>query len=292
MRNKSTFASFLRINWMPIATVLGLGVGVVGIAISIYLYDPATRQPRVLDDPDRIPIIKSDLFPHSSLKVTTPENVVVNGDVTVMKVYFWNAGNQSIKPENILDPPLRLSLNDPDARILDCKMVKISRRQTNINVQRSQELPSNELLVTFSILEQNDGVGCQIIYEGNPSAEPVVIGSIEGVPSGVENIRRANTMARGRFWGEMLRLLPIYLILMTSIIVIKIVLNKLDLRRSSRSDNQTLVQPARRGKVVHALSYVVVGIITLLLVFFCFIVVPMELARTNLMKEVPPNIKF
>ena len=101
--------------------------GVVAVTIFIYFYNPtAERVPTLLVDPVRTTIINSTEFSSSSLKVMKNDNNLIKGDVTALRVYFWNAGKQSIKPENILQP-LILSLNDVGGEILDYKILKVSR---------------------------------------------------------------------------------------------------------------------------------------------------------------------
>ena len=193
--------------------LLGIGVSiagaVVGIAISIYFSTPAVeRVPTLLVDPVRTTIINSKFFPDSSLKVTRADNVLVQGDVTAVHVYFWNAGKQSIKPENILQR-VTLTLNDVNGEILNYKILKVSRPNVvKIDLKPTGNNPARDLVFEFNILEENDGFTCQIIYAGDPSAAVTVFGVVEGV----KKINTNENLTADRVWSEMVRLLPRFFI--------------------------------------------------------------------------------
>jgi hypothetical protein len=158
--------------------ILWLVFGAVAVMIFIYFYNPAAKRvPTLLVDPVRTTIINSSEFPNSLLKVIKNDNTPIKGDVTALRVYFWNAGKQSINSENVLQP-LTLSLNDVGGEILDYKILRVSRPDSvKINLTPSNKTPIKDLLLEFNVLEENDGFSCQVIYAGKPSAQMEVLRS-------------------------------------------------------------------------------------------------------------------
>jgi hypothetical protein len=281
---------------------LGLLCGVVGIIIAIYAYNPVPqRVPNLVVDPVRTTIINSKMFPGSSLKVIRGDNVVVKDDVTALRFYFWNSGKQSIKPDNILQS-LSMSLNDANAEILDYKVLKVSRPDViKIRLTPSDNNPSRELLLTFNILEENDGFTCQIIYAGNPSAELETSGVIEGV----RRINGNETVSGGRFWSELLRLLPIYLVVVVGIAVFiylafrGVVWLLFTKKEKGQAEGRTDIAETageqkpkpRKYYVVRAVSLLLAVGLILYVVYALFIHLPEESARSRVLESVPSTIK-
>ncbi len=283
--------SFFMKNWM---SLLGIVTSVISIVIALYLYNPvAERVPTLLVDPLRTTIIDSKLFPNSSLKVIQGNNVIVQDDVTALRFYFWNAGKQSIKQENVLRP-LTVFLNDPAGKILDFKILKVSRPDVvNVKLTPSNKNPEKELLLEFNILEENDGIACQIIYAGNPSAELTPSGVVEGV----RRISSNETVSGGQFWSELLRLLPIYLAVIMGIILFILFIGlafRIMRWRGFIMDKTDIAQGTSYEfvrYVARALPYLVVGAIIIFIVFTLFILIPRESAQVNVVKAVPTSIK-
>jgi hypothetical protein len=93
--------------------------------------------------------------------------------------YFFNQGELTILDRDVYNKPLRVRLNNKDARILDFRILKISREETGIALQTDST--NNQINISFEALEENDGFTAQVIYEGELNTRPVIRGGIEGV---------------------------------------------------------------------------------------------------------------
>jgi len=172
-------AQLLRDNWLAIALALA------GVASSYYFYlrGQEVRQPVFVVDPVRAYIFDSEAA-SDGLRVIAPQSddlkdtAVIEGDVTALRFYFWNAGNRPIRKEDILRR-LRLSLGDDQAQVLSVRLLKVSR--ADIVDARLFSEEDRSVAVDFRILEQGDGFSGQIIFAGDPAAQLSVDGVIEGV---------------------------------------------------------------------------------------------------------------
>ena len=297
MTERSKLPRYLLKDWTG---KLGLVFGAVGIIISLYsILSQAHRVPNLVVDPARITIVNSKLFPNSSLKVTKGDNAVVKDDVTALRVFFWNSGNQSIKSENVIQP-LTISLNDANAEILDYKILKVSRPDVvKISVAPSEKSPIRELLFSFNILEKDDGFFCQIIYSGNPSVEVKTFGAIEGV----KQINSNKTVSGGGFWSNLLRLLPICLIAIAGVAVF-IYWRRIRFLSRGKTEGEkpfaeaeavqkevvTTVKPWKYHTVRTLLLLLSIGFI-LYVVFAFYIYLPKESDQSSVLETVPSSIK-
>ena len=173
--------TFLRHNWLGLVGIL---LGVVGLYGTYYFYHLSNeaREPVFVIDPDRTEIVSAQRIANAPIKVLRRNGTQITGDLYAVRFYFWNAGKRPIMGPEVLDT-LQIVLQDPGVEILDYKVLKVSRPVARVHVVRSMSTgPLKTLTVTFSILEQNDGLSGQLIYEGGRTAPLVMAGTIEGVP--------------------------------------------------------------------------------------------------------------
>ncbi|MCW7467822.1 hypothetical protein [Leptospira levettii] len=154
------------------------------LAIYFYLESKREREPYFISSNYNEPILKNyriDSEEDLGLKIilkTDKKNKFIQGDIYSSKVFFWNNGKESIKNENILQ---KLKIYPKgDSQILGVRILKESRLEItkfNINLNKI----SNEIYLSFRILEQNDGATIQIIYNGEESEKFLIKGIIESV---------------------------------------------------------------------------------------------------------------
>jgi hypothetical protein len=267
--------------------LLGIGVSVAGAAISVYLYNPtAERVPTFVIDPVRTPIVSSKFFPDSALKVTRANNLPIQGDVTAVRISFWNDGKQSIKPDNILQG-LTLTLNDVNGEILDYKVLKVSRPDVvKIVLKASDKNPARDLMLEFNILEKDDGFTCQIIYEGDPSAALTVFGVVEGV----KTIKSNETLTGDRVWKEMRR--PIFIIVL--IVGPLIIWNAVStVFRIARWRENLIINADKSVKyyVARFIPHLSLVVLFVTIILMLFVALAREYARANIMEAVPQSIR-
>ncbi len=163
-------------------------VGAIGAGVSVYFYSESreARDPVFIVDPNRTEIISHARVEAAPIRVLRHDGRAVMGDLSALRFYFWNAGKTSIRPPNILDT-IRITLEEP-ADIVDYKILKRSRPITGIDLRPHRAGGRvNTLTLTFAILEHDDGMAGQIIYEGANVAPLRIAGVIEGVPAGVRD---------------------------------------------------------------------------------------------------------
>ena len=101
---------------------------------------------------------------------------VVSGDITAAQFAVWNSGNQSIRPENILEP-IRVS-SSGNVTILEARVRFISRSVTGFDLD-VDEAEKGHLGFKWKILEPKDGAVIQIVFAGPPSTQFTVDGTVE-----------------------------------------------------------------------------------------------------------------
>jgi hypothetical protein len=181
--------------WLAvISLVLGLGTSYYFYRLSV-----AEREPVFISDPNRTLLVELNTIKDSPIRVTRPDGLLIQSDITSLRFYFWNAGRASIKKEHILQP-IVISLSEPSVEILDVKLLKVSRQEIVLPVlQPAKDSPLRSLALEFAILEEGDGLAAQIIYAGPPQAEVRISGTIEGV----RQIATNQDVAQGRFLREL-----------------------------------------------------------------------------------------
>ncbi len=143
-------------------------------------------------------------------------DIPVQGDIISIRFYFWNNGKQPIRKEHILTP-LIMSLSGKGGEILDYKLLSLSRKEViNATIERNELEPKTSLNISFRILEMNDGFTGQIIYSGDPNAELIMKGVIEGVKA----IKTNASLSRFALYKHMFLNLGLPLLLIITCIII------------------------------------------------------------------------
>lgn len=225
-------SSFLRRNWLTIIACL------LGIGFSYYFYQlsKSEREPIFLIDPIRAPIIDSKTFPKTALRVVKGENTPIDGDITSIRFYFWNNGKEPIRKEHILSPIL-VSLSDKRGEILNYKLLSQSRPEViNATVERYDPDLKTSLKISFRILEKNDGFTGQVLYSGDPNANLIIKGVIEGV----KEIGTNPSLLKVRFYKHVLLNLVLPLLLITIFVITPIWL--LVFRKAARESFENVLE--------------------------------------------------
>jgi hypothetical protein len=174
-----------------ISEFINYSLGVIGILTGAYFYFASVKEriPTFIIDPIKTTIVDKELVKDKPLKIFDIEGKEITMDVNVLTFYFFNQGNESIKPENILTE-LKLSLPD-DCQIIDYKILKASRPVTKIELVKTDSL-KNSIEIKFRILETSDGLTGQIIYLGSKESNLVLSGDIEGVKHISSTVNKVN----------------------------------------------------------------------------------------------------
>jgi hypothetical protein len=150
--------------------------GIIGIPLSIYLYFAAKEVPNLsyYASPSRTSIVA--LRDPSKLKIQY-EGQDIKGDLSAALVTIWNAGSKPIFHLDILSP-LNLRM-EGGSRIIEVKQVNETRPLIGFKID-TRNKTSGILAFDWSILERNDGVRLQVIYQGDTRVSIRLDGAIIG----------------------------------------------------------------------------------------------------------------
>jgi hypothetical protein len=169
----------------------GFFVGILGIALSIYLFRKGVeaKDPRYYYKTFKN-ISKLSDEEDSKIKITYGQDEVSR--VFTTYVWAWNNGKKPINKTDI--PPqsnIRIDFHDEKftPKILDYEIIKASRSEINFSATRSGE---TALVLNFDFLDQNDGAVLEIQHTGSSETEIKSDGIILGVPEGFKVINTNN----------------------------------------------------------------------------------------------------
>jgi hypothetical protein len=160
----------------PLVGFVSFVVGIVSLAATFYFGVESLhkRDLRLYVSPVRTLIARSGRT--SDLRVLY-KGQLVSTDVTALQVGLWNEGNESIKPEHVLEPIILQTV--PQVPILEAKLHYVSRNITNVSLDTTH-LADGTVGINWRILEHNDGAVIQLIIAG-PFEEGIIAkGSLEG----------------------------------------------------------------------------------------------------------------
>ncbi|MCW5980022.1 MAG: hypothetical protein KIT09_18210 [Bryobacteraceae bacterium] len=174
-----------------VASLFSLPIEVLGIIL--FWISQKERKLTFQVHPEITTIVKADQA--SNLRVFH-DNVEVKSDVTAVRLSLWNAGKLAIRPEHVLEPVV-ISL-PPPGRILEAKIVRVSRRVCSIEIDQSG-FRQGKVGVDWKILEHEDGFALQIIASSNLNQSIEISGSVEGQPNifVVDRVNGASTAVVG-----------------------------------------------------------------------------------------------
>ncbi|MCW7479384.1 hypothetical protein ND856_18940 [Leptospira bandrabouensis] len=188
MKNK-----ILKLSKNPILTLVSIFLTIISfiLAIFFYLESKKERDPFFVLNNYNEPIVKllnseSENDLDFSIYIKSKKgNFPINGEIYSTRIYFWNNGKESIKRENILQ---KLKIYpDLKSKIVGVRILRNTRPEiSNFKAILNKEL--NEITLDFDIIEENDGVTLQILFNGSQNE----IFKIKGIIEGVKKIKESN----------------------------------------------------------------------------------------------------
>lgn len=160
----------------PVVNAIAWIATVLGLILSIYFYVRSTKKRDLVYyvNPAQAIVVKTG--ESSGLHVFYGSHELTS-DVTAAQIAVWNQGNDSIRPDNVLEQvAIRTK---PSVPILEASIRKKSRDVIDVSLDQSR-LSDGVVGVRWNILEQNDGAVIQIVYAGAPSNEIHTSGVVEG----------------------------------------------------------------------------------------------------------------
>jgi hypothetical protein len=201
---KSVLARVLGFFPSPLGAATGWMIGAVGLVFALVTYETSkpVRLFALCTNPIETVIVKAGA---TSRLGATFDGELVTSDITAQQVAFWNDGNQSIRPENILSP---IVVDLDGVPILDVTVRKVTRDLIDLRLDKS-DARHGKVGIAWKILEPGDGFVLQVIYAGAPGALLHAGGAIEGMsaarrppmpappPVTLSNARRSATATAG-----------------------------------------------------------------------------------------------
>lgn len=168
------------INWLSLAS---LTLGFVGLASGYFLYRASLRdrEPHFMVDPSTVTVLSADRRGIAPLWIMTLRGEQITSGVHVVRFYFWNDGRESIRSTNVLEP-IRVTLTDSGASLIDAQMLHRSRDVTQLHLLRDS-LNARAVTLVFDVRDHNDGGTGQLVYQGSSVTPLTVSGAIEGAAS-------------------------------------------------------------------------------------------------------------
>jgi hypothetical protein len=160
----------------PVVGIIGSAATVLSLVLGIFFYFQGTRKRDLvyLVNPVQTVVVKTGEASQLHVSYGGQE---LRTDVTAAQIAVWNQGNESIRPENILEPVLiRIT---PAAPILEASIRKKSRGVVGVTLDQSR-LSEGVVGVKWNILEQDDGAVIQLVYAGPAGSKIEASGVIEG----------------------------------------------------------------------------------------------------------------
>jgi len=115
----------------------------------------------------------------------------VKTDVTAIQVAIWNAGNEAIRPGDILEPVNLVVV--PTVPILEAKIKYVTRPLIAASLS-TDKLTQGSVGFEWKILEHNDGAVIQLIVAGSSDTIVNIQGALEGQPV----VKRITTISQGK----------------------------------------------------------------------------------------------
>jgi len=160
----------------PLVGMISCAAPVVSLFLSVYFYLQNNKKPDLVYyvNPAQAVVVKTGEA--SSLQVLFGGQEL-KSDVTAAQVAVWNRGNDSVRPERVLEQIVIRT--DPPTPILEASVRKKSRDVVNLSLDQSK-LNLGEVGVKWNILEQGDGAIIQLVFAGPPTTLIKATGVIEG----------------------------------------------------------------------------------------------------------------
>lgn len=151
----------------------GLIVGVIGIALAVYIHYLSKTDPDLVYavNPAKATIVQADQSPRLQIML---DGETVWKNVTAAQIAIWNKGQEPIREKSLLAPLVieTGSLNP----IIDVEILKVTREVTGLRLDKAK-IGDGQLVVNWSILEQNDGAVLQLIYFGDVHT-PITVSAV------------------------------------------------------------------------------------------------------------------
>lgn len=171
--SKNSFTVFFS---NPLVGIIGSLASIIGVLLAVYFYLEGKEYPQLTYyvHPVKAIVVRAG---QASRLTASFDNKVIETDITATQIALWNQGKRAIKKDNVLKPIVIHTENNTP--ILEATIRKSSREVVQLAVN-TDELQKGRVLISWNILEHNDGGIIQLTYAGNPNLNIQLDGVIEG----------------------------------------------------------------------------------------------------------------
>ena len=176
--------------------IISLSIAVVSLIGSAVFFSKSQqkKQPTYLVSEERVRIFDSSVS-SPKIKVMDENSKLIDDDIFLTTIIFWNSGNLPIEPGDVRDP-VKVTMS-PCKRILDFSIIeatypKIGDFKLYEAVQPQSDSLTKNVAIDWKHLDSDFGLKFQIIYVG---AENTKI-SFDGHISGVKKFRDARSIGK------------------------------------------------------------------------------------------------
>jgi hypothetical protein len=167
-----------------IITLIGVGIGVVSL---IWARRFRVNPRMVYQTHDTFVVGQPDATSYGDIRILF--NLAPVPRVVVTQLGIWNAGNTTIRRDDIVATDPLMFLAEPGSSILGSTRLTATRNVNDFRLRLVSEDRSRAIL-EFDYLDAKDGAVFQIIHTG-AMKKGKVTGSLRGIPRGVE------------YWGDL-----------------------------------------------------------------------------------------
>lgn len=160
--------------------VIFLLFAILGIIVSIYLYRKGKRKKKPLFSKRSVNVVSDSIQSFGDILVTYLGKPVEN--LTVTKVAFWNAGNETLNSSDQA-PTDKLRIETEEGiQLFKADIIFESNATNNFKAHIS----SNVIELTFDFFDQNQGGIIKIIHSGKKSDALIIKGTFKGAGNVME----------------------------------------------------------------------------------------------------------
>lgn len=158
---------------------IGTVVGLIGILLSIYFYNLSKQERIPVFEVSKVPTLIADTgeVSESKIRVLDSDGKVIEGEVWSLEFIFYNVGDLPLKKSEVLQD-LVIELTKMESRILDYRINSQSRAKI---VNGELSLTESGIFLSYNILEKEDFIRGQVIFNGDRRTSLELGGTLEGV---------------------------------------------------------------------------------------------------------------
>lgn len=167
----------------PWFNAISMLLAVIGVLIGFIFYFRAKRVRLPTYAIRNFNIVKDKVERINEVEVCYQKDKIEN--LSISRIAIWNAGRETINPENMAPADLLRITSGDGVRILDVRILYEKNKANNFSL----DIPSqNEVLIKFDYFDLYEGIILQIYHTGKTEDDIKVHGSVKGAGS-IQKIR-------------------------------------------------------------------------------------------------------